>query len=94
MGRLKIKKTLFFMHDKDRNDRLKFKTNLLQKMLMTTLPYEFIIGGSKVMGHFDLVWQNGFQASLQTTSDMHKSWAYICMLYKHLLLLYLFVLVI
>jgi hypothetical protein len=37
MGRLKIKKTLFVMHDKDRNDRLKFKTNLLQKMLMTTL---------------------------------------------------------
>jgi hypothetical protein len=37
MGRLKIQKTLFVMHDKDRNDRLKFKTNLLQKMLMTTL---------------------------------------------------------
>jgi hypothetical protein len=37
MGRLKIKKTLFVMHDKDRNDRLNFKTNLLQKMLMTTL---------------------------------------------------------
>jgi hypothetical protein len=42
MGRLKIKKTLFVMHDKDRNDCLKFKTNLLQKMLMTTLSKWFL----------------------------------------------------
>jgi hypothetical protein len=47
MGSLKIKKTLFVMHDKDRNDRLKFKTNLLQKMLMTTLHIEDLFAAVK-----------------------------------------------